>query len=425
MEKSINVYFRTIFRRKCIKSEFKMIMPETKVFMTNTTEDRAHSMAEQLNDEMRLALMPVTVFMGIEAVFGLLGNLLILYVFLFHYHKCNFKFFALCLSFIDITSTLTTIPGAMVKQTFWYVYPIPLMCKIVTYFEEFTVCAYVLVFSLIAVDRYRKVCRPLAWQIKPSVAITLLIVLLMVSLFVTMPALFLGGTHTLLREIEGRSVTVTECNIDSDFVDTFFPGLYMMLLGIFVIVPSLGLVMIFNGHVIKSIRQLKQGKNGKGNNSNQQNIRVKVKAETVSDENISGQTQDIELEDINESTSFRSDNAIERDTGLSKQPKAEPKMTTTLSPKEKESTSAERRTRQTTLVLQILTLVFYLTFVLRVIMQFGFDRTSSKASIAVYWFFFHMYFINHAINPIVYILLDTKFRGVIKTKLRCCKTSRR
>ena len=399
---------------------------ETKVFMTNTTEDRAHSMAEQLNEEMRLALMPVTVFMGIEAVFGLLGNLLILYVFLFHYHKCNFKFFALCLSFIDITSTLTTIPGAMLKQTFWYVYPIPLMCKIITYFEEFTVCAYILVFSLIAIDRYRKVCRPLAWQIKPRVAIILLIVLLMVSLFVTMPALFLGGTHTLLREIEGRNVTVTECNIDSAFVDTVFPGLYMNLLGCIVILPSLGLVMMLNGRVIKSIRQLKHGKNRKENNSNQLNIRVEVKAETASDENISGQTQDIELEDINESTSFRSDNAIERDTGLSKQPKAEPKMTTNLSPtKEKESTSAERRTRQTTLVLQILTLVFYLTFGLRVILQFGFDRTSSKASIAVYLFFFHMYFINHAINPIVYILLDTKFRGVIKTKLRCCKTSRR
>lgn len=97
-------------------------------------------LAEELNTELKDTLMPVTVFVGLETVFGFLGNLLILYVFLFHYHKCNFKYFVLCLAFVDITSTLTTMPGEIVTQTFWYVYPVPIVCKIKSFFNVFTVC---------------------------------------------------------------------------------------------------------------------------------------------------------------------------------------------------------------------------------------------------------------------------------------------
>ena len=95
----------------------------------NTTRDINTHLAEELNEEMKSTVMPVTVFVGLETVFGFFGNLMILYVFLFHYKKCNFRYFVLCLCFVDTTSTLTTMPGEIVTQTFWFVYPVPIVCK--------------------------------------------------------------------------------------------------------------------------------------------------------------------------------------------------------------------------------------------------------------------------------------------------------
>ena len=183
-------------------------MTSTTIMPTLNPKDNTQ-FAEQLNDEMKSSVMPVTTFVGLETVFGFFGNLLILYVFFFHYHKCNFKYFVLCLAFVDFTSTVTTMPGEIVTQTFWYVYPDRNVCKIKSFFNVFTVCGSALTLLVIAVDRYRKICRPFAWQIKPRVAMILCFVQLALAFIIALPVAFLWGLQTNYIVFKDKNVTVT------------------------------------------------------------------------------------------------------------------------------------------------------------------------------------------------------------------------
>ena len=387
-------------------------------------------LAEKLNDEMRLTVFPVTVFVGIEAVFGFCGNLLILYVFLFHYHKCNFKYFVLCLSFIDTTSTLTTLPGEMVTQTFWYVYPVPLVCKIKSFFNMFTVCGCAFGLLVIAIDRYRKVCRPLAWQIKPKVAMILIFVQLTISFIIAIPVPFFWGTHSFQKEYQGRNIMVTVCEIDAKFKQTDYPLKYSIVTEttLAIVMFILFILYIF---VVRKLLQMKPGDKTKGNSQNQRSSGATFSGRAISDDDNSGQGQSVELQDTADSTVSRSADEIETDMKtnpeMSSEVKSAPKMYSTLSAKRAASTRASRRTkiRRKTLIMFILTAAFIFTTVLYLtLLSFiakGVLESLTSAQKSVYFFFFRLYFINHVINPILYGILDPKFRRVLKQTFHSCK----
>lgn len=117
-------------------------------------------MLRELNEDMTQTVMPVTVFVGLQTVLGFFGNLIVMYVFLFRYRHCSFRYFVTCLAGIDFISSLTTLPGEIVLQNFWYTFPSNILCKTKAFFDMCRVTAEALCLLTIAVDRYRKVCKP-------------------------------------------------------------------------------------------------------------------------------------------------------------------------------------------------------------------------------------------------------------------------
>ncbi|XP_053374201.1 uncharacterized protein LOC123531600 [Mercenaria mercenaria] len=184
------------------------------------------ALVEQLNDEFKKKVLPVTIFVGIEVVLGFFGNLSVLYVFLFHYPVCNFRYFVLCLAFIDIISTLTTMPGEMVTHLYWYVYPVAEVCKVKSFFNMFTVSAEALCLLTIAIDRYRKVCQPFGWQIKPKGALIVILLIYIVSLILAMPVPFLWGISFHQEVYRGVNITTTICEKDGKYKLTKRPLQY-------------------------------------------------------------------------------------------------------------------------------------------------------------------------------------------------------
>ncbi|XP_053406418.1 neuromedin-K receptor-like [Mercenaria mercenaria] len=199
-------------------------------------------LAQQLNDEMTRAVLPVTVFVGIEVFAAFFGNLLVIYVFLFRYHVCNFRYFVLCLAFTDITSSLTTMPGEMVTQLYWYVYPVPQVCKIKSFFNVFTVSAEALCLLTIGVDRYLKVCRPLGWQIKPKHAKYVCGIIYVIAFIFAVPVYFFWGTHTDEKTYKNTTITVTICEKDEKWLRTNHPLQYSATVEV---ILSLCLVVMF------------------------------------------------------------------------------------------------------------------------------------------------------------------------------------
>ena len=390
-------------------------------------ELNAH-LAEELNEEMKSTVMPVTAFVGLETVFGFLGNLMILHVFLFHYKMCNFKYFVLCLGCVDTISTVTTMPGEIVTHTFWFVYPLPTVCKIKSFFNMFTVCGSAFGLLIISVDRFRKICRPLDWQIKPKMAVILILVQFSIAFVIASPVPFFWGTNTYQTLYRGYNITVTVCEKDAKFKYTQYPLVYTVITEI--IIASAMLVMFIM--YVFVCRQLLNVKLIVGDRSEPANRKFR---ETMR-QHSGGLACD---EDTAHSSPENKDDATSCDTipeprydegvinvnkkvisttDSSKSIPIKWRKDGTMSKKKTPRQKRLRRLRRKTLIMFILTalFIFTTTLYLTLLNLIANDvlQTLSKSQKSVYFFFFRLYFVNHLINPILYGMLDPQFRRVLK-----------
>lgn len=437
------------------------------------TMDYKQALAEQLNDEMTKAVLPVTVFVGIEMVLGFFGNLLVLYVFLFRYHVCNFRYFVLCLAFVDITSSLTTMPGEIVTQLFWYVYPLPAICKVKSFFNVFTVSVEAFCLLTIAVDRYLKVCRPFGWQIKPNVAIILCGFIYFFSVVLAVPVSIFWGTHSYNNTYMNTSITITVCEKDEDYEHTNKPLHYSLS---FEIIISLCLFAMFILYVLVA-RKLFQDKRNQNWGKTTKTATTSLSATysgvptDLSSDPSSNDVKDTRRDiKVNEKPSGRvasvsSDNCLtsgaedssfvseikkakikklpypilsdtEDDLDVNYEPHIQKKYdiltlnaeknTSRTKPFKNQNRHTSRqgipaRVKRKTLIMFILTIVFILTTVLYMTLLSFIARSDdilqnmSNGGKALYFFFFRLYFINHVINPAVYGILDPRFRKVMSS----------
>lgn len=407
-------------------------------------------LAHELNDEFRKAVIGVTTFVGIEVVLGFFGNLLVLYVFIFRYHVCNFRYFVLCLAFIDITSSLTTMPGEMVTQMYWYIYPYEHVCKVKSFFNVFTVSAEALCLLTIALDRYRKVCQPFGWQIKPKTAKYLCGIIYIISFVVAVPVGFLWGLHSHEQQYKGTNINVTVCEKDAKFESTKYPLAYSLTVETII---GICLLLMFALYVFVSRKLLQEkrafSQTGRvpvaissstgASSSYVKEMSTSTTKPEASDngyssgiENQSRQrdedseaqmASDDEDDDYSEQKSTNTGNTLrvpevrfghKQNNGISV--KAQHRAHQSRDRKE-----IARRVRRKTLIMLILTIAFIVTTILYLTLLSFIARSDdilqqiSNEGKAVYFFFFRLYFINHVINPVVYGALDLKFRKVMRS----------
>ena len=182
---------------------------------------------EDLSEEMKIAVLPVTILIGVEACLGIAGNIFILIIYSLRYRRCNFKYFVICMSLIDLTSCLTTLPGEIYSQLHWYSYKYEWICKTKSYFNVFIVWSSALSLLLLAYDRYRKICRPLDWQFDPSWARRLCVISIAVSAVVSAPVGLLWGKQSYIYEQKYENITVTICEKSGYFVDGNLPFVFI------------------------------------------------------------------------------------------------------------------------------------------------------------------------------------------------------
>ncbi|XP_053406415.1 muscarinic acetylcholine receptor M3-like [Mercenaria mercenaria] len=388
-------------------------------------------LAQQLNDEMTRAVLPVTFFVGIEVFAAFFGNLLVIYVFLIRYHVCNFRYFVLCLAFTDITSSLTTMPGEMVTQLYWHVYPVPEVCKIKSFFNVFTVSAEALCLLTIDVDRYMKVCRPLGWQMKPKHAKYVCGIIYVIAFILAVPVYFFWGTHANEKIYKNTTVTVTICEKDEEWLKTNHPLQYSVTV---VVIISLCLVLMFVLYVFVA-RRLLMNKRFRTYTSEQRSSKTSSSIETSPDPIEINSTPDVSESDFSRREDRKSSNLNVQDcdrniagnagrpesrestlSGVSVDDDQDPRekrnkiSTHHSNPRHSGSHDMASRVRRKTLIMFILTVVFIITTILYLTLLSFIARsildTMSDSSKAVYFFFFRLYFIKHVIYPIIYGVFD-------------------
>ena len=208
---------------------------------------------DQLNYAMMVSVLPVTIFIGIETLVGLIGNSLILVVYSRHYCRSNFRCFVLSMAIIDLTSCLTTLPGEIFSQMNWYTYKYAWICKVKSFFNVFTAWGSASVLLLLGVDRYRKIRRPLQWQIQPSKAKKLCGIFFVLSSIAAFPALFLWGTQSYAIEFHGMKLNVSICEKAEEYADGIYPLIFITTVYVFPLGIMVCIVSFLNTLTAKSL----------------------------------------------------------------------------------------------------------------------------------------------------------------------------
>lgn len=408
-------------------------------------EPTDEELIEELNDAMTQAVLPVTTFVGIETVLGFLGNLLVIYVFSCRYHVCNFRYFVLCMAFLDLTSCLTTMPGEMLTQTHWYTYKWNHICKVKSFFNVFTVTGVAFCLLTIALDRYRKVCRPFGWQIKPKVAIVICLAIYVTAIVVSVPVAILWGVQTDEKVYKNRTITVSVCETDENFKGTSHPHNYTIGIYVILSISLFGMFVLYIFVARKLFRDKQKYYGPSSTISTFMNSTYLAGASSdVLDSSTKPDSSDTKpahgnknkkmIFNIEADTDYTTDDTThESDKHEKDKNKRSPyhnKKTKKRAKKLRKRKHLDRRemaarVRRKTLIMFILTIVFILTTILYItllsLIADGLLPTLTDKQRAVYFFFFRFYFINHVVNPVIYGILDPHFRQVLLTKFRFAK----
>ena len=443
--------------------------------MRNISDLTAH----ELTKDLFINVLPVTVLFGIEAVVGFIGNILILYIYYKWYIHCNFRYFVLFLAIYDFTSCLTTLPGEIFSQCNWFDYKYGWVCKTKSYFNVFTAWGSAFTLLLLAFDRYRKICRPLAWQIQPSFALKLCASGIILSSIVSIPITILWGKQTYIYEVDGVRLNVSICEKSETYANDIYPFIYILCVYILPIGFMMASVCVWNALIGRklfckmyrtgvscynrnTIRRERMTRNISASSdisrisSASFGIRKMLcyTASVVSTHNLQeGKRQlrslhedsfvtlsAVSLQEVPIARSVSSTSMENQSTSETTSPCREPSSRQDsessgcsaanegrIAARELSSEGGAIRRKPKTFIMLVLTSVFIVTMTLYIALLSLVAETNnilrelSNTKRVVFFFFWRFYFINCVINPVLYGVMDPRFRKGLKRIFCSCK----
>ena len=436
---------------------------------------------DKLNKELFSSLFPLTIFIGLEAVFGLIGNISILCVYTKLYLHCNFRYFVLCLAFYDITSCVATIPAEVVSEFYWYNFKFTWYCKLKSYFNVFTVWGSAFTLLLLAFDRYRKVCQPLGWQIQPSCALKLCAVGIVISSLVSVPASVFWGIQNYVYTVGNASVTVSICEKSGWYVHEIYPFIYITSVyafpiglmmtaicvwnvltarqmfckmseirtsssagnGIVRVEPPESTSMSFQSFVSAIMRKIirlkkaccsedghcRMGQSRRNSMTSLTSFTLTELPSQTSRGRFYITTDFGETRPKQETSALNSNNRYSRQ--ISNNSTGSNSTVDRFFSREIRSEGTELRRKRKTMMMLILTSVFIVTTTLYIILvsliaeKHSIFKNMTNSQKVWYFFFLRIYFINSVINPILYGLMDPRFRTGLKKLFCTCGAAKR
>ena len=403
-------------------------------------------------------VLPFSVVLGILSTIGIFANIFILYVYAFKYPPCNFKYFVLVLGTIDFLSCCLTIPGEIYTQYTWFTMPSVGLCKAKSFFNAATVTCSSVVLLLISIDRFRKICCPHGWQIRPVHALRLSVSLSILAFVWSSPAIVLCGSQTYEMDYSGDNIHVTICLKDDTYKDTIWPSLIMKAIyvgpNIVIMVTTVVLYVFIAKVIFQRTDDKKPTRNASimarlAREANMVNGTLE-KSETWNDPSVvdsdfatlRNSIRDEQCKSNEVSNSVTPDDTVDRHV-VNKLPSFQLQLSRQnerriirRSPKIKRKRLDSKhyvkvlrrrsyaRVRRKTLIMFILTTFFVVStsvyfFLASQMSDNGvFFKDMTLVQDIVVMFFFRFYYFNSLVNAVVYGVLDPRFRRAIRRASR-------
>jgi len=393
-------------------------------------------------------IYPVIIYLLVLMLIGIFGNIVVLTVYFKKFKPSTTRLFILTLATFDLLTCSLSIPGVIVELRFHYTFFFPALCKIFRASRMYFVLVSLLTLIIVAVDRFKKVCRPLKPQYTIRSAGYAILATNIVAASLTVLGAVVGGNRSVPTDKEG--VEGSNCSYDDDFIGKPITKIYSGILFLIFIVSVILLVVLYSligRQVWKHSRFRFNPAKAEPSSSSSQNPTRSTAMKTVSisspikykvqEEVTSGYCSDAENTkrldasfseiEVGLSNDASSESILSDLRGSSKQTKPKPKEK-----KQKQTTAGGQRqsTSKTTFTLFIITVVFIVSFLPFLILvalwgsNWQFVNNLSGYSFTVYKMFFHSYHVNNVINCYIYGFCNPRFRKECK-QLFCSRKWRK
>ena len=151
----------------------------------------ANTTLTDVNNEMVKRNLPGIVFVTVQMFLGLLGNSVVIVAYWWKFKRSNYRVYVLFLAFLDLMNCVLTMPFVILYLVYPKNFPSDFICRAGHFVGFFGGCASPFVLVLIAVDRYRRICRPFKKQItERQTRISCFVILLFTAMFTWFTPLF-------------------------------------------------------------------------------------------------------------------------------------------------------------------------------------------------------------------------------------------
>ncbi|XP_062606310.1 cholecystokinin receptor type A-like [Saccostrea cucullata] len=352
--------------------------------------------ARILSERYSEKLLPNTIAQLIAAVFGILGNSVVILVY-FRYiqDKTSSRFFIPILAIVDLAGCISNVTAFHIDNTMRYIYPDEILCKTLCFLIILAGGMSAHLIFAIALQRYLIICRPFGPQMSTKSCKIATLIIFLISVGYSAPILKLSGIY--------RPSSLKMCHFDdgtngSSVMIPYF-GTFLILSFINIIVTSALYIPVIKT-IYKTLSTPKRN-------------RVSI----IPDDNTdisSKETQDLSAEKITKADSPQN---------IVRTPQKEP--TNTLTTDGNREQRARRDISIMFLVIIIVYVVSYLTSLVTQVYTFLHPMMDLRGyQLNVFYFCLRFNLLNHIANPYIYWFFDNKFRNELR-KFCCLKFLRR
>ncbi|OWF52588.1 orexin receptor type 2-like [Mizuhopecten yessoensis] len=320
---------------------------------------------EDVNDAFMTRNIGGIVLIGILTTFGILGNSLVLWIYLMRFRQSNYRTYIIWLSSLDMVNCIGVMPFYFIYLCFPLIMESKYACKIGRSGSYVITLSSALLLIVIAGDRYRKICTPNKKQLSGKQATKCCFIGLIMSVLLSWPTFVMFGKNAV--EVGLNDLRGYRCLVADEYADSTYMKVFQVIMSTIALTVTITLTLMYSLIVKGLYRHRKYFINAQGSIKSRE--ACPIPAEML-----------------------------------------------------------DRSTRKSTMTLLAVTLCFILSFLphhvlaIAFFMNKTFECSLGFSGGAAYYTFVWMVFFNTAADPVIYGFSDKRFRYELK---RMCKGIRR
>lgn len=209
----------------------------------NTIMSYSNKTLQEYNDEeANRRLIPV-IYLGLLMLIGIPGNLIVLIVYPSRFPKTTHRMFITGLAVADILVCVVTLPFEITEMRLQYTFYNSWCCKFFRACNTLFALSSIFILMGLSGDRFRRVCTPLKVQMTSRHATIYIMFCVVLAVIFSWPNFFISGIRLVNL---GNNVTGHDCSLSDQFAKTKYPTLYGGTLFLVFIICMISLIVLYS-----------------------------------------------------------------------------------------------------------------------------------------------------------------------------------